>query len=450
MTEPTSALADFSAGITPNNIPASTQEYTKLLLLDALACAYAGHKGEETAQLLHVAKALSPGSKESPVIGGEGLSLAGASLFNGYLITAVTMCDVHRECLTHITPEIVPPALGIGYRDEVSGQVLLTALAVGCEVATRVGIGLDYPVFRRKGWHGPGVLGPFGAAASVGYMRGFDQDTMARAFALAGSQAAGTFAAWGTPTVKFHQCRAALSGLLAALTAEQGFVATDKFLTAEDGGLYNTYADGGLPNRVTDDLGKRWELEQIALRLWPSATALQDVLTALFDLVSNNSFKFEEIERVKINLNPTPVNMFGKLPNYKGKFEALISGHYVTAAYLRDRELTLRQFEPDCYEAPDLREFAAERVDIIADNNIPGGKCVAELITRTGQKFTGVCESPLGTPENPMSVEQVKDKFRTYSRDILSEDQAEELLSLILNLENQASVRTVIDLFNPR
>ena len=186
------------------------------------------------------------------------------------------------------------------------------------------------------------------------------------------------------------------------------------------------------------------------MRLWPSATALQDVLTALFDLVRNNSFKFEEIERVKINLNPTPVNMFGKLPNYKGKFEALISGHYVTAAYLRDRELTLRQFEPDCYEAPDLREFAAERVDIIADNNIPGGKCVAELINRTGQKFAGVCESPLGTPENPMSVEQIKDKFRTYSRDILSEDQAEELLSLILNLENQASVRTVIDLFNPR
>ena len=46
MTEPTSALADFSTGIKPNNIPASTQEHTKLLLLDALACAYAGHKGE--------------------------------------------------------------------------------------------------------------------------------------------------------------------------------------------------------------------------------------------------------------------------------------------------------------------------------------------------------------------------------------------------------------------
>ena len=87
---------------------------------------------------------------------------------------------------------------------------------------------------------------------------------------------------------------------------------------------------------------------------------------------------------------------------------------------------------------------------MIADNNIPGGKCVAELITKKGQKFTGACESPLGTPENPMSVEQVKDKFRTYSRDILPVDQAEELLSLILNLENQGSVRTVMDLFYTR
>ena len=78
---------------------------------------------------------------------------------------------------------------------------------------------------------------------------------MARAFGLAGSQAAGTFAAWGTPTVKFHQCRGALSGLMAALLAQQKFVATREFLTAKDGGLYNTYVDGGKPEAAIADLG---------------------------------------------------------------------------------------------------------------------------------------------------------------------------------------------------
>ena len=50
-------------------------------------------------------------SDESSVIGGGHLSLAGATLLNGYLITAVTMCDVHRSTMTHVTPEVVPPKL---------------------------------------------------------------------------------------------------------------------------------------------------------------------------------------------------------------------------------------------------------------------------------------------------------------------------------------------------
>ena len=195
------------------------------------------------------------------MIGGDRLSLAGASLLNGYLITAVTMCDIHRSTLTHVTPEVVPPALAIAERDGLSGRDLLVALAAGFEVTTRIGIGADYPVMRAKGWHGPGVLGPFGAAAAVGRLRRFDAETMAKAFGLAGSQAAGTFAAWGTPTVKFHQCRGALSGLMAALLAEQKFLATKEFLTHKDGGLYNTYAAGGKPEsrhrRARHALGAR-------------------------------------------------------------------------------------------------------------------------------------------------------------------------------------------------
>src|SRR5215475_9586063 len=252
--EATQALAQFAASLRYEDLPQDVRDYCKNVLLDTLACALAGHQGEETHQVAALASALAQ-SDEASVIGGGSLSLAGASLLNGYLITAVTMCDVHRPTLTHITPEVVPPALAIAERDGRSGRDLLVALAAGCEVMTRIGLGLDWPAARARGWHGPGVLGPFGAAAAVGRLRGFDADTMARAFGLAGSQAAGTYAAWGTPTVKFHQCRGALSGLLAALLAEQKFIATREFLTAKDGGLYNTYSNGGKPDEATKDLG---------------------------------------------------------------------------------------------------------------------------------------------------------------------------------------------------
>src|SRR4030081_10601 len=271
--EATQEPARFAAAQTYDAIPERVREHCKNVLLDTLACAVAGHQGEETGQIGALAAALGQ-SDESSVIGGGRLSLAGATLLNGYLVTAVTMCDIHRATLTTVTPEVVPPALAIAERDARSGRDLLVALAAGFEVKTRVGVGADYPAMRARGWHGPGVLGPFGAAAAVGSLRGFEPDIMAKAFGLAGSQAAGTFAAWGTPTVKFHQCRGALSGLMAALLAEQDFLATREFLTAKDGGLYNSYSNGGKPELATAGLGQRWELEQIAPRPWPSASPL--------------------------------------------------------------------------------------------------------------------------------------------------------------------------------
>ena len=90
------------------------------LLLDTLACAVAG-RGEETEQVAALASGLAQ-SNESSVIGGDRLSLAGATMLNGYLVTAVTMCDVHRSTLTHVTPEVMPPALAIAERDGLSGR----------------------------------------------------------------------------------------------------------------------------------------------------------------------------------------------------------------------------------------------------------------------------------------------------------------------------------------
>ncbi len=201
--EATQVLAEFAASLRYEDLPRDVTDHCKNVLLDTLACALAGHQGEETGQVAALAAGLAQ-SHEASVIGGDRLSLAGATMLNGFLITAVTMCDVHRPTLTHITPEVVPVALAIAERDGLSGRELLVALAAGFEAATRVGIGLDYPAFRARGWHGPGVIGPFGAAAAAGRLRGFDAETMAKAFGLAGSQAASSspprMAASTTPT----------------------------------------------------------------------------------------------------------------------------------------------------------------------------------------------------------------------------------------------------------
>jgi 2-methylcitrate dehydratase PrpD len=441
----TADLARFAATLKYEEIPERVREYCKNLLLDTLACALPGHQGEETHQVAALASALAQ-SKESSIIGGDRLSLAGATLLNGYLVTAVTMCDVHRPTTSHITPEVMPPALAIAERDSISGRDLLTALAVGCETTTRVGIGLDYQAFRARGFHGPGVIGPFGAAAAVGRLLGFNPDTMASAFGLAGSQAAGTFAAWGTPTVKFHQCRGALSGLMAALLAQQQFVATRQFLTAPDGGLYKSYSNGGRPEAVIEDLGKRWELEQIALRLWPSASTIQGLITALFDLVEKYDIRFDQTKKLRASMSKVAFDMHGIFANYKGKFQALLSSHYVAAVILRDRELTLDQFEPNRYNDPKLVKFAAEQVEVIPDPALTGVQAQLEAETIDGKRFSVNCDHPLGSPENPLSRAQVEGKFRTYAKTLLSESRIEEVIGMVAHLEKLESTRQLMDL----
>jgi len=442
---PTLVLARFAATLDYERIPAHTREYCKNLLLDTLACAVAGHQGEETHQVAAFASALAQ-SNESSILGGDRLSLAGATLLNAYLVTAVTMCDIHRSTLTHVTPEVMPPALAIAERDGLSGRDLLVALAAGCEVTTRVGIGLDYPEFRKRGWHGPGIIGPFGGAAAVGRLIGLDAETMAKAFGLAGSQAAGTFAAWGTPTVKFHQCRGALSGLMAALLAQQGFVATQEFLTAPDGGLYSTYTNGGKPDAATNALGQRWELEQIALRLWPSASTIQGLITAMFDLIEQHQVTAAQIRKVRVTLAETANKMHGIFPHYKGKFEALLSTHYAAAVILHDRELTLAQFEPQRYNDPKVKAFAAEKVEVREDKSLQGVQAIVQAETIDGRTIEVRCDTPRGSPENPLTRAQIEAKFRTYAMGRLSSGRIEEVINAVARLEDLPNVRNLMNM----
>jgi len=447
--EATQILAQFAAALRYDDIPQRVRDHCKNLLLDALACAIAGRLGEETGQVAALAASLAQ-SCESSVIGGEQLSLAGATLLNAYLVTAVTMCDVHRETMTHVTPEVMPPALAIAERDGLSGRALLTAIAAGCEITTRVGVGTDYAKFRARGWHGPGIFGPFGAAAAVGSLLKFDAETMARAFGLAGSQAAGTFAAWGTPTVKFHQCRGALSGLLAALLAQQKFVATREFLTAKDGGLYNTYVDGGKPELAVADLGKHWELERIAVRLWPSATLIQGMNTALFDLIEKHTIDTAQVRKVRVALSPQAFAMHGGFDTYKAKFEALLSAHYTAAVILYDRALTQAQFEPGRYDDPKLRAFAARQVEVRAEPSVGGSQAMVEIELADGAKLSARCEHPLGSFDNPLSRRQIEQKFRTYAEGVLPEQQIVAVIGAIERLEDLGSVRALMDLLRAR
>lgn len=439
MATPTAELARFVAGLQYETLPERVRERVKDLFLDTLACAIAGRHGEETKQIRALAAALGT-SHEATVIGGEPLSIAGATLLNGYLITAVTVCDVHRPTLCHTTPEVVPPALAIAERNAASGRALISAVAAGFETTVRVGRGTNYPAFRARGWHSPGVIGPFGGAAAAGKLLGLDAERQRNAFGLAGSQSAGTFAHWGTPTIKFHQARGALSGLLAALLAEQGFLSSSEILAHKDGGLFNAYSDGGNPEAVSAGLGERWELESIALRLWPAASSIQTVISSLFALMKAHELRPERIAAVRVGLSKTVYDMHGTLA-WNDKFKALLSTPYVTAVVLHDRRCWLDQFEPRRYQDPVVGAFARDKVKVEIDPQVEGTGAAVEIRTTDGAVRSDRRAAPKGDPSDPLTRGEIEEKLRTAAAGFLPDAAVKRIIALADNLEALADVR---------
>lgn len=442
-TASTAALAAFIAGLKYEAIPETVRVRVKDILLDAIASALAGTHGEEVKQIRALASALGA-SREASVFGGEKLSLAGATLLNGYLVTAVTVCDVHRPTLYHTTPQVIPPALAIAERDGASGKALLTAIAAGLETSVRVANGTNYPAFRARGWHSPGVVGPFGGAAAVGSLLGFQADTQRMAFGLAGSQSAGTFAHWGTPTIKFHQCRGALSGLMAGLLAQTGFLASKDILEHPDGGIYHAYSDGGKPERVTAGLGQQWQLEQISLRLWPAASSVQSVITALLALAEKHHLKPADIAAVRVALSKGVYDMHGTLA-WDDKFKALLSMPYITSVVLHDRACWLDQFEPARIADKAVDAFARERVTVRADATVQGTAAVVEIQTTSGVTHTDNRAAAKGDAADPLSRAEIVAKLRTAASGVISTVAVERIIEQVDHLETVDNVRPLLD-----
>lgn len=437
-TTPTGELATFVASLRYEDVPERVRERVKDVLLDTVASALAGHQGDETAQITALARVLGT-SEESTVIGGAPLTLAGATLVNGYLITAVTVCDVHRPTLCHVSPEVVPPALAMAEHLGSSGRDLLVAIAAGLEATTRVGLGTSYPAFRARGWHSPGVIGPFGGAAAVGTLLGLNAEQQRNAFGLAGSQSAGTFAHWGTPTIKFHQSRAALSGLLAGTLAGEGFKSSEEVLAHPDGGLFNAYSDGGCPDAVTADLGARWELENISLRLWPAASSIQSVITALFALIQAHDLRPDTVRMIRVGLSEPVYGMHGTL-GWEDTFRALLSTRYTTAVVLHDRQCWLGQFTPDRIRDPAVDAFARERVMVEVDPSVAGTAARVEIVTTDGRRLVDNRAAPRGDATDPLSRDEIISKFRTASEGRLSPGQAQKAIELLTTMEHVQQV----------
>lgn len=349
-----------------------------------------------------------------------------------------------RQPICHVTPEVVPPALAIAEQRGSSGAELLHAVALGMEVTTRVGVALNYQAFRDRGFHSPGITGPFGGATAVGLLTGLDADQLTHAYGIAAGQASGTWAQLGSPTIKFQQAHGAMSGLLAATLAARSFTATEDGLGAADGGLFTSCSDGGDPDALVRDFGAHWELRRISLRPSPAAAYLQGVVTAMLALVREHDMKPESVESIRLGLSDTGYALHGEL-DPKDRFQARLSARYVAAVVLADRQCWLEQFTAQRFADDELIRFARERVGTAEDPAVRSGGATVEVRLVDGETVRFTAAVPKGDPGDPLSFAEVAEKFRRSAAGKLSDAVCERTVQTVRELDSLGDVATLLE-----
>jgi 2-methylcitrate dehydratase PrpD len=392
-------------------------------------------------------EAMGPG--ESTVIGGGRMSTAGATMTNGYLITATSLCDIHYPTSCHVSPEVVPPGLAVAEQRRRAGRDLLVAIVAGMEVTVRVGLGLDFPAFHARGWHTPGVAGVFGAAAAAGVGLALDERRLAHAFGIAGSQTAGTDAQHGTPTIKFHQARAALAGLLAAELAAVGLTAMDDILTHPTGGTFATHSHGGDPAAATAGLGEKWALLDLSLRRWPLSTLQLNVVDCMLDLADGHEVSPGDVATIRLRLSLDAYRQHGEVA-FNDSAEARKSARYLAAVALHDRTCGPAQFSAARLNDPALIRFATERIEVAEDEGLAGRAVRVEATLRSGERRTIHRDVPHGESTDPLSREEIREKLRATAAPHLSPERVARVVDLVSDLERQESVAPLLAALSPR
>ena len=440
-------LARFVAELREEDIPAECFERSKQLGLDLMGSIIrASAESDSTKCLLASLETMGFDRAGDATIFGLDRTAAPpvAALANAMLGHSLDFDDTHAAASLHASAPVVPAALAVGEQLGSTGDEVLTAIICGYEVCCRLGIALDPTAHYARGFHPTATAGTFGAAAAVAKLHRLDADGVLTAFAISGSQAAGSlqFLANGAWNKRWQVGQAAMNGVMAAALAKNGFVGASEPIEGKNGFL-QAYSDSANPNEVIAGLGSVWETMHIGVKLYPCCRYAHAALDALAQLVATHDLAADDFRKVTIGLHQNGVSATAEPLEKKRRPRGLVEGQFsmpFTAAIMMDRG----SFDWDAYErlGDPAIDRLCDRVEIWRDRSLEGlrhpfGATISAETTKGN--FEVRAEDPSGEPENFPEQAELIGKFLRLSQPVIGA-RAQTLAEAMMNLEKSPSL----------
>ena len=428
---------------------------TRYLLLDFLGCAIRGTLTNSTIPVLQLAERKKSVQGQIPIIGTARSSEPSfAALAVGTAAHSLELDDVVNSGSLHPAVAVIPAALSTGYERRCSGAELLTAIVIGYELMVKLGIALQPAAHYRQGFHPTGTCGVFGAAAASAKIMKLAAYEMTHALGIAGSQAAGSleFLADGAFTKRFHAGWAAHSGVLAAELAKDGFTGPATIIEGKFGFLHG-YSQESDPEAVLKNWGTPWEVMNSSIKPHACCRYKQGPIDCIMEIMESQELRAEEIERVDIAILDAGFDLVAEPVEQKmdpmSVVDAQFSMPFGAALAILRKDAFLDRYQMNEINDPEIREFM-KRIRCLRDpelNNDFPRKWPARVVVHTtdGRNFEHRLDHPKGDPENPLSWDEVIDKFTTLAAEVLPLSQCRKIITLVRNVDQLEDITELVD-----
>jgi 2-methylcitrate dehydratase PrpD len=431
------ALADYVSKTLDREMPPEVIAKTKLHVLDTIAAMVSGSRlkaGEFAARYVD-----SLGGKPQAMVVGTGIltSSVNAALANGMAAHGDETDDSHLLGRFHPGCGIVPAALATAELAGRSGNDVLRAVALGYDIGARSIYALGFRALYTERHSTHTLATTFGATAAAAAMLRLDPRQVRHAFSFAAQQASGV-PYWERDREHIEKAfdfggMGARNGVTAATMIASGFTGVDDFLSGKKNMLTALGDENAAPEKLTAELGTRYEVIATSIKKWCVGSPLQSVLDAVTALLEDPAVRAGQVKRIVVDMPADRLHIVDNrtIPD--------ICLQHLVAMMIVDGGATFDSVH-DVARMSDPKVLAIRKLVEAVPNQelvkaVPARQAIVKIETADGRTLSHRTYEVRGTPGNPMSAEEVAAKSLDLTAPILGKARGEELNAAIANFD---------------
>lgn len=373
---------------------------------------------------------------------GENVSKADKALYYGFASHYLDFDDAQANLAGHFSTVLYSALLAVLDPTD-TWHDFLHAYIIGAELEGIIG-SLINPAHRTQGWHSTGTVGVIGAAAAIGALRGLHGESLAQLLSLAATQSAGMFFQSGTDGKPLHAGLAARNGVWAYELLQYTLLQTSTKPFDPERGWFKTI---GNITVTSNDIVSRWlapgqlidpglwmkvhpycsaaicgaeAAETVAHRIYTSSSYVSKHYNVSPDAEEQGkrrlcatlvSSLWEDIDRVTVHFPPGADAALRYTAPTTGR-EGQFSIEYIVYQVLAYGAVQDELFKIDTIDQS-VRDYMS-RIERFYDlPKVSQTERITKVTVtlKNGETFTETVNNPKGSPNNPLTLEDIRIKL---------------------------------------